>query len=422
MTGDRPLNGSDYLMLGFDHELRQHGYAGNSCQIILELAAAIPPDALRRRLETITTQCPVVNARAKGFIRPKWKLPRKAAAPKVRVHREDAALCENLVNEPLDSQRGELMRFDLIECADEKMKIIFSWAHALMDAHSAEYFIAVAGREDLPLPASEFLPFPRPPLPFGEKMRRIGKNFRAYGEFRKIAPKSPGIRHANAPARLQFRVEKFSAAETAQVRANASRLSGALGEAQFHAAVSAIELQDLQQRLGCPSPSILLPVPVGLRPKGNVEPLFSNQITMLLLQLLPGQLDSVAKIIALLKTQTALAMRDGVVEGGVFFLDALRFLPLPIYTAFTRFGLKGEVCSLFYGNTAAVNPLVTTFLGARIDDFTHVAAVPPSPGIGVIFYQFRGELRLTILHLAKTLDENEAARFASALRARLLNP
>ena len=36
MNADRPLNGSDYLMLGFDHELRRHGFAGNACQIVLE--------------------------------------------------------------------------------------------------------------------------------------------------------------------------------------------------------------------------------------------------------------------------------------------------------------------------------------------------------------------------------------------------
>ena len=47
MPGDLPLNGCDYLMLGFDHELRRRGYAGNSCQIILELPRRISVDALK---------------------------------------------------------------------------------------------------------------------------------------------------------------------------------------------------------------------------------------------------------------------------------------------------------------------------------------------------------------------------------------
>ncbi|HEY5041659.1 MAG TPA: hypothetical protein VIK53_06610 [Verrucomicrobiae bacterium] len=422
MNADRPLDGCDYLMLAFDHELRRHGYAGNSCQIILELASAISPDALRRRLDALAGQCPVLGARATGVIRPRWKIPAKATAPKVRVHREDAELLTRLINEPLDVERGELARFDLIEVDGGRMRVIFTWAHALMDAHSAEHFIAVAGRNELPLPAADFIPLKKPQMPLKARLKGTWKNLRAYHEFRNVAPRSPGRRHPVAPKQQLFRVEKFSAAESAQVRAHATKLAGVFGEAQYHAAVALIELQKFQQQLGCPSPSFVLPVPVGMRPKGNVEPLFSNQVTSLLLQLLPGQLESVATAVATLKSQTAHAMREGIVEGCAFFTDFLRVVPRPAYMAFMRHGLKGEICSLFYGNTAAVSPLVTTFHGAAIEDFTHNAAVPELPGLGVIFYQFRGELRVTIAHLAETLDESEAAQFASALRARLLNP
>jgi hypothetical protein len=422
MNNLRPLNGCDYLMLGFDHELRRHGYAGNSCQIILELATAVSPDALRRRLDVLAGHCPVLNARAVGICRAKWKIAPMTVSPKVRVHHETAGLLARLVNEPIDAEHGELARFDLIQNAGGRVKLVFTWAHALMDAHSAEHFLAVVGREDLPLPAPEFVPLHKPRPPLMTRLKGALKNLRTYHEFRKTAPRSPGRRRPDAPAQLLYRVEKFSTDESAQVRANATRLAGVMGEAQYHAAIAIIELRRFQEQLGCPSPSFVLPVPVGMRPKGNVEPLFSNQVTSLFLQLLPDQLESVATAVTVLKDQTARAMREGIVEGCVFFMDFLRVLPRPAYMAFMRHGLKGEICSLFYGNTAAVSPLVTTFLGAAIEDFTHVAAVPPSPGIGVIFYQFRGELRVTVAHLAATLNENEAARFAAGLRARLLNP
>lgn len=422
MKGNQPLNGCDYLMLGFDYELRRHGYAGNSCQIILDLAAAVSPDALRRRLDVLVKQCPVLGARATGVIHARWKIPTSAVAPQVRVHCGDAALLTRLVNDSLDVARGELARFDLIEVAGGRMHVIFTWAHALMDAHSAEHFVAVAGREDLPPPASEFIPLKKPQLPLKTRLQGTWKNLRAYHEFRNVAPRSLGRRHASAPKHQLFRVEKFSAVESAQVRAHATKLAGVFGEAQYHAAVAILELKKFQEQLGCPSPSFVLPVPVGVRPKGNVEPLFSNQISSLLLQLLPVHLESVATAVAALKNQTAHALREGIVDGCAFFTDFLRVVPRPAYMAFMRHGLKGEICSLFYGNTAAVSPLVTTFLGAAIEDFTHNAAVPELPGLGVIFYQFRGELRVTVAHLAETLDENEAAQFAMALRTRLLNP
>ena len=83
------LNGPDYLMLGFDHELRRHGFAGNTCQITLELGAAISPDALRQRLAVLVREHPVLRTRPGGVIFPKWKPARSSSAyPQVRVHRD----------------------------------------------------------------------------------------------------------------------------------------------------------------------------------------------------------------------------------------------------------------------------------------------------------------------------------------------
>lgn len=409
-------------MRGFDYELRQHGYAGNACQIILELDGAVSADTLRQRLEVIAANNPMIGARATGVCRAKWQIPSKASAPKVRVHRDDPALATKLVNDPVDVDNGELTRFDLIECADGKTKVIFTWAHALMDAHSAEHFVAVCGREEMPLPAKEYIPIPKPLPPLKKRFAGALKNFKAYNQFRQVAPKSPGARFKNAPKRQLFRVEKFSAAESAQVKAHASKLAGVFGEAQYHAAVAILELQKFQERLGCPSPSFVLPVPVGMRPKGNIEPLFSNEVTSLLIQLLPAQLGSVADAVTSIKNQTSHAMREGIVDGCVAFINFLRVLPRPAYMQFMRTGLKGEICSLFYGNTAAVSPHVTTFCGAKVLDFAHLAAVPESPGIGIIFYQFQGQLRVTVAHLTETLTEAEAAEYAAAVRARLLNP
>ena len=69
-----------------------------------------------------------------------------------------------------------------------------------------------------------------------------------------------------------------------------------------------------------------------------------------------------------------------------------------------------------------MNPKLEKFLGATVDNFTHVAAVTPAPGLGVIFYYFRGELRVTVVHAKTVLNESEAAEFSTAIRNRLLNP
>jgi hypothetical protein len=421
MPGKLPFNGCDYLMLGFDHELRRHGYAGNSCQIELELAAPIVPDVLRKRVAELANRHPILRARPCGWLMPKWKLPApNAPLPQVRVHREASGLREKLCDEPLALKRGELFRLDLIERA-AGMTVIFTWAHTLMDANSAEHFVALLGREDLPLPAIEPKPPTRPPKTFREKLQLARKSVLQLDEFIKNQPRTVGVRFPAAPKVQRFRVERFSAEETARVRANATKLCGPLAGAQFHAASAMIELHQLHQRVGKPSASYVLPVPVSLRGKGSVEPLFCNQVTMMMTQLLPAQLDTTAAAVAALKPQIAQAMRDGLIEAGVAIAEISRFLPLTPYMFMLKYGLRGEICSFFYGDVAAVTPLLTTFCGATVCEFTHIGSTTQSPGIGSIFYSFRGELRVTVFYLETHFTAAEAGSFAQGLRARLLN-
>jgi hypothetical protein len=291
-----------------------------------------------------------------------------------------------------------------------------------MDAGGAEQFLAAVGHEESVLPASQALLATRGDLPLKDRLAVAWKCLHHLEQFSKAPPRCLGLRHRTAPPCLAYRVEKFSAQETQQVRANSVRHCGTLGDAQYHATVSVLELDRLHQRLGCFSPSYVLPVAVGLRLKGSIEPLFGNQVAMLMFQFLPEHLDSIAHAAAALKAQSLHAIRAGLLESGRLLSELSRFLPLPIYMAILKRGLRGEICSLFYGDTAAVTQRLTTFLGARVEDFAHVAAVTPSPGLGVIFYSFRDALRVTVLYSARVLTATEAAEFAAGLRQRLLNP
>jgi hypothetical protein len=422
MKRDQPLNGSDQLMRGFDYESRRFGFAGNQCQVILELAAKISPAALQARVAALQKDFPIINARVGGLFKPKWKIcDRPAQTVPVRVHPEEPGLRQRLLNEPLNLKRGFLMRFDLVEHVEGHMDVIFTWAHTLMDATAAEHFLAAVGDEKMVLPRNNPQP-PGAPAKWPERLEQMKKSVAQIDKFCEQQPRALKTRHADAPRELRCRVEKFSAGETKAIRANGARLCGILGDAQFHAVVAALELHRLHQKLGAATKSYILPMPVGLRPKGRIEPLFSNQIDMLMLQFLPEQLDAADKAVAAIKAQTAQVLRENSLGYGRKLSEMFSFLPLPVYMAVLKHGLKGEVCSLFFGDTAAVNPKLENFLGAIVNDFTHVAAVTPSPGLGVIYCYFRGELRVSIIHALTVLNDLEAADFSAALRNRLLNP
>lgn len=412
-------------MLGFDRELRQRGFAGNACQIVLQLADRIAPEVLAERLREQWAQRSVLSCRPGGLFTPQWKRCGAGLPPQLRVHRREPALEQRILNEPLATRRGELARLDLIEHEAASADLIFTWSHALMDGVGAEHFLANLGsNESLATTKASAAPAPTfaAPARLRERARLAWKYLHYLDLFRHAPPRSLNDRFRDEPAALHCRVERFSREETERVREHGIRLCGVLGDSQFHAAVATVELHQLHQRLGHFSPSYVLPVPVSLRRKGSIEPMFGNQVTMLMFQFLPEQLDSVARAVASLKKQTVEAMRMGLIESGCMLSGMFRFLPLPLYMAILKRGMGGEICSLFFGDTAAVNPALAVFLGVPVLDFAHVAAVTPSPGLGVIFYHFRGELRVTVVHSSRALTEGEAARFASGLRDRLLNP
>src|SRR5271170_6334419 len=130
MKNSPPLNGSDQLMRGFDFESRRHGFAGNHCQIILELNGKISSDILTKRVAELINHFPILRSRPSGCFRPRWKrIGHTVVGPQIRTHRDAPDLRQKLFNEPLRVSWGELMRFDLVERDGAKMDFIFTWTH-----------------------------------------------------------------------------------------------------------------------------------------------------------------------------------------------------------------------------------------------------------------------------------------------------
>ena len=411
-------NGCDTLMLGFDYELRRRGFAGNSCQIVLELAAPIDPARLEQRLAALTRQHPILSARpARGWT-PRWKPT--PALPRVRVHAPATNLSQELFNEPLDVHRGELIRFDLIE-----RTVIFTWAHALMDAKSAEYFLALVGDENIPAPDPGEDWYARRGTRAGglrARGRQAWRELDRLEKFKTALPVSLATRRPPTARALKYQVVTLSREESAGVRAHAGKLCGFLGDTSFHMATTLLELHQLHERAGCPSASYVVPIPVGLRPKGTRAPLFSNQVTMMLQQFLPAQLATLAQAVAAVKTQKTDFLRDDQIDAGIALAQLFRRLPMWLYMRMIKHELRGEICSIFFGDTAAVDSALKHFLGAAIEKFSHVPAVTLPPGVGVVFCRFRDQLQFTLVHAEGTLTDAEAAGFAARLRERLLHP
>jgi hypothetical protein len=294
-----------------------------------------------------------------------------------------------------------------------------------MDAKSAEYFLALVGGEKMTCPEGNQDWYAQRATRAGgwrARGRQAWRELERIERFKGALPVSLATLRPPRSGKMNYDVFALSAEETARVRAQASRLCGLLGDTNFHLAVTLMAFHRLHQRAGCASPSYVVPVPVGLRPKGTRAPLFSNQVTMLLHQFLPAQLDSLEHAIAAVKARHAEGLRADCVDAGIALAHLFRGLPLPLYMRIIKSELRGEICSLFFGDTGAVDPALESFLEAKIEGLSHVPAVTVPPGVGVVLYRFRDRLRFTVVHAEGLLSAGEASGFAADLRASLLDP
>ena len=405
-------------MLGFDYELRRRGFAGNSCQILLQLSKIIEPARLQQRVAELVAKNPVLQSRPVRGLNPRWKPT--STVPQIRVHAETAEILEFLFNEPLDILRGELLRFDLVGRA-----VIFTWAHALMDAKSAEYFLALVGNPQLPLPEPEQDWYVQRANAAGNlraRLRRAWLSLERLEQFKREPPVSLATVRPPTACKMKYTISAFSGDDSARVHAKSTALCGFLGETNFHLAATLFELHRLHRRVGCTATSYVVPIPISLRPKGTRSPLFSNQLTTMLYQFFPSQLETIEQAVAAIKNQRADVLRGGYIDSSIALGQLFRALPLRLYMWLAKRELRGEICSLFFGDTAAVDPALETFFDADIETFVHVPAVTVPPGVGVVFYTFRHQLHFTLVYAEGTLAENEADEFVRSLRQQLLNP
>ena len=143
---------------------------------------------------------------------------------------------------------------------------------------------------------------------------------------------------------------------------------------------------------------------------------------MILHQFFPAQLGTMEQAIDAVKTGNAACLRGDFMDAGITLGQLFRGLPLPLYMRMIKHELRGEICSLFFGDAGAVDPELESFLGAGIEGFAHVPAVTVPPGAGVVFSRFRDQLLFTLVYAEGTLRNGEAGEFTRHLRERLLDP
>jgi len=335
----------------------------------------------------------------------------------------------NVLNTPLDIDKGELIRFSLID-DDHQAEVVMSWSHALMDAHGAEAFLALIGDSEDKHPADTLIG------QRAEYTRRVFRNRRLWSELKlawtalrrldSMAKPPPlsiyTVRSNRIEPRQVSRFVSFSREETEIIRQNSSAICGFLGETNYYLATSLLQLKEICAVCGVPADSYVVNLPVDARDKGSNHPIFSNFSSFITYYVKREQLSDLNTTVESLQKQTRESIRDRLGEGFDSVSSLVRLFPPQLYWNRMKPALNGEIGSTFFANTGNVLPCLERFLGREVLHVRHATSITAPPGIGVFFYSFRSRLYCTIGFIKGVLDESEVSVFEENLRRQLLNP
>jgi hypothetical protein len=219
---------------------------------------------------------------------------------------------------------------------------------------------------------------------------------------------------------LVYDVHGFGEEESSEILGRAAAQAGFLTPMLFYVA-AAIRAHDAVLRArGAVPESYVVPLPVDLRPKGGEGGVFRTRVSMIWLQVRAERTRELGALLEDLKAVRRQAIREHQVENGVAAMSYALRAPAWLYARMTRRALHGELCTFFFGWTAAFCDRLDHFFGAELIDGFHAPSVPASPGSGLVFSRFAERLNVTHVRQRGVASERELALFRDSLRRDLL--
>ncbi len=437
-----PLTGADGFLRAFDVDTRRRNAASHLAQLVLRLGPGFDADAFQTLLAETAAANPILRApilRRLTVGTPCYRLDRSNPAwPSFTLHPAPPdgaawpalpALFHERLNEVRSSRHGELLRVDAVPRGGERpgTDLAFTWLHMLLDGAGSERFVSFLEERRRGL-APAVPPADRPESPpevalpalaseRGAMAMRWQRGMQGLGALPTRSLAGPARRRVRQA--LVYDVHGFSPEETTGIVGRAASQAGFLTPMLFYVA-AAIRAHDAVLRArGSVPESYVVPLPVDLRPKGGEGGVFRTRVSMIWLQVRAERARDLATLLEDLKAVRRQAIRERQVENGVAAMAYALRAPAWLYARMTRRALHGELCTFFFGYTAAFCGGLDRFFGAELIDGFHAPSVPPSPGSGLVFSLVGDRLNVTHVRQRGVVSEDELARFGDALRSDL---
>ncbi len=416
------LNEVDHFLLQLERAMGRDGGGENVCTFVVTLRGHLALETLRRRIEADPAYRWLTRLRLSGglFRRDRWREDARSGLPALRVRMSgtDEGVPPLLLATELDVRRESPLKIDLLHQGKEFSRLIFTWHHALMDAHGGEFLIRHLGGGQS---RSPFLCQPPCPSPLSWRQRAAIAREMKTDLYDTAKPPLLVLHRKERPAGAShYQVMRFSFRESREIEERARAHGAAFLVSAFYLAAAACALATLKRRRGDTLEDVLVPVPQDRRRRGAAGPIIGNQVSFLFYRIQAEALDDLARCTADVVAQTRGFIRSGMPDRYLVMMGLLRYLPGPLYRALLRSPTQGAMGSCFLSDTGEVLGGCKSLFGHEVLDAVHYPPNIHPPGLTFVFGRFRGALQVTLAFMDGVVGVHESEYLLTALRRNLL--
>ncbi|MCX7086615.1 MAG: hypothetical protein NTV00_01025 [Methylococcales bacterium] len=417
------LNGADYFLLQLDRLMWQSSGKRNVCTFVLTLPERLTLEDLQHHLANRPAYQWLCQLRLKQgwpLRLAKWTITTTEKLPAINEYQLSSGddLPDSVLAADLDISKQSAFKIELLQRAEAGSLLVFTWHHALMDAHGGEMFIRYLGTEHL-LRQPDWVVDEGVKLPLKNRatialeMKQFLYDISA-GSLLSLYKKSA------VKPQAYYRVLSFTAEQSEAISERARQGAAGFLVSAFYLAATTYAVAQVQKQRGIDKGDVLVPIPLDRRKSGAHGPVIGNQVSFLFYRIPNAVLDDVSQCTVELMRQMKALMRSESPEHYIIMLDFLRRMPGFLYRRMLKAPTNGAMASFFYSDTGDSLQGVDDLFGQPISGAVHYPPNMYPPGMTFVFSRFQGALQLTLGYMAADLSADEVEQLLMSIQRVLL--
>ncbi len=420
-----PFNGVDYFLYQLDRMMYQSSGNRNICTFVVELENSLESQQLQQILADSPAYRWITSLRIQQglpFTLVRWCSDPDVGCPEILEHQlsEKSDLPDQLIGQSLDIGKESPFKIDIVQTKEQGTRLIFTWHHALMDAHGAERFIHSLGAADktnqpdwvCTMAADDQMSL-RQKAMFAHQMKKTLYETSKLPLLSLYKTQRPG-------SKVSYRLEYFSKQETEYIALRSREQGAGFLSSAFHLAVTARTVASIQQQREPLVGDIMVPVPQDRRKRGSAGAVLGNQATFIFHRIPQAALANLGQCTAELVKQMVTFIRSDIPGNYLIMMNMIKRVPGPLYRYLMKSPTGGLMGSFFYSDTGDTLQDYTKLFSRKVHGAVHYPPNTCPPGITFIYTRFHGALQISIGYMESVINSTELDLLVKHLRADLL--